>query len=308
MQSRPRPPSGGTDAALSTMWRTRCPRLATTPGTTKPPDEWATSTTSVPSALASRVTEVTVSSSVTVRRSAGRRPRPGRSTASAGWASAAETRSQYLPVVLPPWIRTIDTAPVGATVESGEAGEGDESGEAGEGDESGDAESGAGGGGGCGGIGTSARRAGGRGNRGGGPAGWRHGRRVRRRVVRAPEGSRRGAGGEAGRRAGEAGEEPERPERSRGGAGEVRKWGRGNLSKLNSRSRNGGGDGVGWRDATAHHHHGRHPCRGEPRAVPRVPRSEFLEDFDAWRGRYKNPCKDLRNTDLRVRNWDDERA
>ena len=34
---------------------------------------------------------------------------------------------------------------------------------------------------------------------------------------------------------------------------------------------------------------------------------EFLEDFDAWRGRYKNPWKDLRNTDLRVRNWDDER-
>jgi hypothetical protein len=33
----------------------------------------------------------------------------------------------------------------------------------------------------------------------------------------------------------------------------------------------------------------------------------FLEDFDAWRGRYKNPWKDLRDTDLRVRNWDDER-
>jgi predicted TIM-barrel fold metal-dependent hydrolase len=34
---------------------------------------------------------------------------------------------------------------------------------------------------------------------------------------------------------------------------------------------------------------------------------EFIEDFDAWRGRYKNPWKDLRDTDLRVRNWDDER-
>jgi predicted TIM-barrel fold metal-dependent hydrolase len=33
----------------------------------------------------------------------------------------------------------------------------------------------------------------------------------------------------------------------------------------------------------------------------------FHEDFDAWRGRYKNPWKDLRDTDLRVRNWDDER-
>jgi predicted TIM-barrel fold metal-dependent hydrolase len=34
---------------------------------------------------------------------------------------------------------------------------------------------------------------------------------------------------------------------------------------------------------------------------------EFLEEFDAWRGEYKNPWKDLRDTDLRVRNWDDER-
>lgn len=33
----------------------------------------------------------------------------------------------------------------------------------------------------------------------------------------------------------------------------------------------------------------------------------FREEFDAWRGRYKNPWKDLRDTDLRVRNWDDER-
>jgi predicted TIM-barrel fold metal-dependent hydrolase len=33
----------------------------------------------------------------------------------------------------------------------------------------------------------------------------------------------------------------------------------------------------------------------------------FREDFDAWRGRYKNPWKDLRDTDLRVRNWDDAR-
>jgi predicted TIM-barrel fold metal-dependent hydrolase len=33
----------------------------------------------------------------------------------------------------------------------------------------------------------------------------------------------------------------------------------------------------------------------------------FLADFDAWRGKYKNPWKDLRDTDLRIRNWDDER-
>ena len=34
---------------------------------------------------------------------------------------------------------------------------------------------------------------------------------------------------------------------------------------------------------------------------------KFHEDFDAWRGKYKNPWKDLRDTDLRVRNWDDDR-
>jgi len=34
---------------------------------------------------------------------------------------------------------------------------------------------------------------------------------------------------------------------------------------------------------------------------------KYREDFDAWRRKYKNPWKDLRNTDLRVRNWDDDR-
>jgi len=33
---------------------------------------------------------------------------------------------------------------------------------------------------------------------------------------------------------------------------------------------------------------------------------KYLDDFDAWRGKYKNPFKDLKNNDLRVRNWDDE--
>ncbi|MCU0274581.1 MAG: amidohydrolase [Acidimicrobiales bacterium] len=34
---------------------------------------------------------------------------------------------------------------------------------------------------------------------------------------------------------------------------------------------------------------------------------KFVGDFDAWRDRYKNPYKDLKDTDLRVRNWDTER-
>src|SRR6516164_9551709 len=33
----------------------------------------------------------------------------------------------------------------------------------------------------------------------------------------------------------------------------------------------------------------------------------YREEFDAWRGKYKNPWKDLRDTDLRVRNWDNDR-
>ena len=34
---------------------------------------------------------------------------------------------------------------------------------------------------------------------------------------------------------------------------------------------------------------------------------QYVPDFDAWRDKYKNPWKDLRDTSLRVRNWDDER-
>lgn len=34
---------------------------------------------------------------------------------------------------------------------------------------------------------------------------------------------------------------------------------------------------------------------------------EWRDEFDAWREKYKNPWKDLRDTDLRIRNWDDER-
>jgi predicted TIM-barrel fold metal-dependent hydrolase len=35
--------------------------------------------------------------------------------------------------------------------------------------------------------------------------------------------------------------------------------------------------------------------------------AEWVDEFDAWREKYKNPWKDLRDTSLRVRNWDDER-
>jgi len=34
---------------------------------------------------------------------------------------------------------------------------------------------------------------------------------------------------------------------------------------------------------------------------------QFQEEFDAWRGRYRNPYQDLKDTDLRVRNWDTAR-
>jgi predicted TIM-barrel fold metal-dependent hydrolase len=33
----------------------------------------------------------------------------------------------------------------------------------------------------------------------------------------------------------------------------------------------------------------------------------YHEEFDAWRGKYRNPYKDLKDTDLRVRNWDSAR-
>jgi predicted TIM-barrel fold metal-dependent hydrolase len=34
---------------------------------------------------------------------------------------------------------------------------------------------------------------------------------------------------------------------------------------------------------------------------------KYRDDFDAWRGKYRNPFKDLKDTDLRIRNWDTER-
>jgi predicted TIM-barrel fold metal-dependent hydrolase len=32
----------------------------------------------------------------------------------------------------------------------------------------------------------------------------------------------------------------------------------------------------------------------------------YRDEFDAWRAKYRNPYKDLKDNDLRVRNWDDE--
>jgi predicted TIM-barrel fold metal-dependent hydrolase len=34
---------------------------------------------------------------------------------------------------------------------------------------------------------------------------------------------------------------------------------------------------------------------------------EWRDEFDAWRGEYTNPFRDLQSTDKRARNWDDER-
>jgi hypothetical protein len=33
---------------------------------------------------------------------------------------------------------------------------------------------------------------------------------------------------------------------------------------------------------------------------------KYRDDFDAWRNKYKNPYKDLKDTKLRTRNWDPE--
>src|SRR5581483_8771383 len=105
--SRPQPPSGGTRAALSTIRSRRSRTASTTPGTTRPPDEWATRMmSSTPAASMSPTTDATSSSTVIVARSVGWLARPGRSTASAGWSSRGTTRSQNRAVDPPPWTRT----------------------------------------------------------------------------------------------------------------------------------------------------------------------------------------------------------
>ena len=48
------------------------------------------------------------------------------------------------------------------------------------------------------------------------------------------------------------------------------------------------------------------PCRWKPRSYREYLDPKYRDDFDAWRGRYKNPFKDLRDN-RRIRNWDDER-
>src|SRR5436309_83444 len=35
--------------------------------------------------------------------------------------------------------------------------------------------------------------------------------------------------------------------------------------------------------------------------------AKWRDEFDAWRGAYKNPYRDLRDSDARTRNWDDAR-
>ena len=51
----------------------------------------------------------------------------------------------------------------------------------------------------------------------------------------------------------------------------------------------------------------RHPCRWQPRrSTASSSTPKYRDDFDAWRKKYKNPFKDLKDTDLRIRNWDSD--
>jgi len=45
------------------------------------------------------------------------------------------------------------------------------------------------------------------------------------------------------------------------------------------------------------------PCRRKPSAIPEFLDPKYRDEFDAWRNRYKNPFKDLKDTSLRTRNW-----
>ena len=73
----------------------------------------------------------------------------------------------------------------------------------------------------------------------------------------------------------------------------------------------GSGNGVGCPHGielrALHDHLGRHPRRGNHETYREYLDPKYRDDFDAWRGQYKNPWKDLRDTDLRIRNWDDDR-
>ncbi len=101
-------PCGGMNAAARIISRTRVPSLATTPGTVSPPIECPKTTTSPSEAFStSATTESTQSVMVTVDRSAGLRPRPGRSTASTrnfgSWqANSVMVQSQQSAACAPP--------------------------------------------------------------------------------------------------------------------------------------------------------------------------------------------------------------
>ncbi len=57
-----------------------------------------------------------------------------------------------------------------------------------------------------------------------------------------------------------------------------------------------------------HDHLGRHPRRGEPRdRTASTSTRRGATTSTPGGSKYKNPWKDLRDTDLRVRNWDDDR-
>jgi hypothetical protein len=91
-------PCGGMNAAANTISRTLvAPSLATTPGTVSPPSECPTMTRSLSIASStSATTEFTQSAIVTVARSAGLRPRPGRSTASTRNFGSWQTNSEMV--------------------------------------------------------------------------------------------------------------------------------------------------------------------------------------------------------------------
>ena len=101
-------PCGGMNAVARIISRTRVPSLATTPGTVSPPNECPTTTTSPSKPSSTSVTtESTQSATVTLDKSAGLRPRPGRSTAITrnfgSWhANSATVRSQQSAACAPP--------------------------------------------------------------------------------------------------------------------------------------------------------------------------------------------------------------
>ena len=61
------------------------------------------------------------------------------------------------------------------------------------------------------------------------------------------------------------------------------------------------------RERALHPDLGRLPRRRQPRAcTASTSTPPYLDDFDAWREKYRNPFRTCSRHDLRVRNWDDE--